>query len=123
MIATRTGGATKQLDRLRTISPDIEIAAVVSIEGLLIASSMAEELDDERLGAMSAAMLALGERIADELGRGPLDQVTIKGEAGYAILMIVDESSVLCVLAADEAKLGLVHLDMRRTVSDLRALK
>lgn len=84
---------------------------------------MAEELDDERLGAMSAAMLALGERIADELGRGPLDQVTIKGEAGYAILMIVDESSVLCVLAADEAKLGLVHLDMRRTVSDLRALK
>lgn len=122
MIASRTDGVIKQLDRLRTISPDIEVAAVVSIEGLIIARSMAEELEDERLGAMSAAMLALGERIADELGRGPLDQVTIKGEEGYAVLMTVDESSVLCVLAADEAKLGLVYLDMWRTVSDLREL-
>ncbi|MCY3778872.1 MAG: roadblock/LC7 domain-containing protein [Chloroflexi bacterium] len=121
-MASRTDGVIKQLDRLRTISPDIEVAAVVSIEGLIIARSMAEELEDERLGAMSAAMLALGERIADELGRGPLDQVTIKGEEGYAVLMTVDESSVLCVLAADEAKLGLVYLDMWRTVSDLREL-
>ena len=120
MIASNTGGVSERLDRLRALSPDIEAAAIVSIEGLLIASSMADKLDDERLEAMSAAMLALGERIADELGRGPLDQVTIQGEAGCAVLMTVDERSVLCALAADEAKLGLVYLDMRRTVTDLR---
>ncbi len=122
MIASRTDRITKQLDRLRALSPDIDGVAFVSIEGLIIASSIAEELDGERLGAMSAAMLALGERIAAELGRGALDQVMIKGEAGYAVLMTVDETSVFCVLAGEEAKLGLVYLDMQRALSELRAL-
>jgi len=122
LIASRTDRITKQLDRLRALSPDIDGVAFVSIEGLIIASSIAEELDGERLGAMSAAMLALGERIAAELGRGALDQVMIKGEAGYAVLMTVDETSVFCVLAGEEAKLGLVYLDMQRALSELRAL-
>ena len=41
------------------------------------------------MAAMSAAMLALGERIAAELGRGELDQVYIKGDSGYVLLMSV----------------------------------
>lgn len=83
---------------------------------------MVEELDEERLGSMSAAMLALGERIAQELGRGSLDQVTIEGEAGYAVLMTMDDNSVLCALAGDEAKLGLLYHDMRRALRQMRAL-
>ena len=72
---------------------------------------------------MSAAMLSLGERIASELGRGVLDQVYIRGDSGYVILMsvgIADEAeAVLTVLARKNAKLGLIFLDMRRTADDL----
>jgi hypothetical protein len=71
---------------------------------------------------MSAAMLSLGDRIASELGRGTLSQVYVKGDQGYVILMSVGEEAVLTVLAHQEAKLGLVFLDMRRTAEDLARL-
>ncbi len=120
MIAARTGRIAERLDRFREFSSDIDAAAVISIEGLTIAGVVSEELDEERLAAMSAAMQALGERIAFELGRGTLGQVIIKGDAGYAVLMTVNEQAVLCALAGEEAKLGLVILDMQRAVTDLR---
>jgi predicted regulator of Ras-like GTPase activity (Roadblock/LC7/MglB family) len=71
---------------------------------------------------MSAAMLSLGERIATELGRGSLEQVYIKGEKGYVILMSVGQEAVLTTLARGQAKLGLILLDMRRTSEDLLKL-
>ena len=68
---------------------------------------------------MSAAMLSLGERIASELGRGVLEQVYIKGQNGYVLLMSIGEEAVLTAMARKEAKLGLILLDMRRTAEDL----
>lgn len=71
---------------------------------------------------MSAAMLSLGERISGELGRGVLDQVYIRGENGFMILMAVGDEAVLTVLARKQAKLGLLFLDMRRVTQDLSEL-
>jgi hypothetical protein len=76
-------------------------------------------VEEDRVSAMSAAMLSLGERIASELGRGALEQVYIKGENGYVLLMSVGEEAVLTVMARKEAKLGLILLDMRRAAEDL----
>jgi predicted regulator of Ras-like GTPase activity (Roadblock/LC7/MglB family) len=84
-----------------------------------MASALAPEIEEDRISAMSAAMLSLGERIASELGRGALDQVYIKGENGYVFLMAVGEEAVLTIMARKEAKLGLIFLDMRRAVEDL----
>jgi predicted regulator of Ras-like GTPase activity (Roadblock/LC7/MglB family) len=64
-------------------------------------------------------MLSLGERIASELGRGSLEQVYIKGQQGYVILMAVGEEAVLTALAREQAKLGLIFLDMRRAAEAL----
>ncbi len=71
---------------------------------------------------MSAAMLSLGERISNELGRGSLEQVYVKGEHGFVILMSVGEEAVLTVLAREQAKLGLIFLDMSRAVKELEKL-
>ena len=113
------------VDRLRDLqasSPDIEASAVVSLDGLIIASALPQGVEEDRVSAMSAAMLSLGERIATELGRGSLDQVYIKGEKGYVILMSVGEDAVLTALAREQAKLGLIFLDMRRAAADLTKL-
>ncbi|NLH08327.1 MAG: hypothetical protein GX484_12055 [Chloroflexi bacterium] len=113
------------IERLRDLqvsSPSVEAAAIISVDGLSIASSMPADVEEDRVAAMSAAMLSLGERIAGELGRGVLDQVYIKGEAGYVILMAIGEEAVLTVLARKDARLGLIFLDMRRAVEDLAAL-
>lgn len=112
----------KMVDRLRDMqasSPDIEGSAIVSVDGLSIASALHQEIEEDRVSAMSAAMLSLGERIASELGRGILEQVYIRGENGYVLLMAVGEEAVLTVMARKEAKLGLILLDMRRAVDDL----
>lgn len=111
-----------RLRDLQASSPDIEASAVVSVDGLSIASALPQGVEEDRVSAMSAAMLSLGERIANELGRGVLEQVYIKGEQGYVILMSVGEEAVLTVLAGDQAKLGLIFLDMRRATEDLASL-
>jgi hypothetical protein len=113
------------VDRLRELqasSPDIEASAIVSVDGLPIASALPQGVEEDRVSAMSAAMLSLGERIATELGRGSLDQVYIKGQKGYVVLMAVGEDAVLTALAREQAKLGLIFLDMRRATEDLTKL-
>jgi len=107
------------LKDLQVSTPDIEASAVVSVDGLIMASSLPAGVEEDRVSAMSAAMLSLGERIASELGRGTLDQVYIRGENGYVILMSVGEEAVLTVLARKQAKLGLLFLDMRRAAEEL----
>lgn len=112
----------ERLRDLQASSPDIEASAVVSVEGLIIASALPQDVEEDRVSAMSAAMLSLGERIASELGRGALNQVYIRGENGYVILMAVGEDAVLTTLARQQAKLGLILLDMRRAVESLTKL-
>lgn len=113
------------VDRLRTLqanTPDVESSAVVSVDGLIMASSLPAGFEEDRLSAMSAAMLSLGERIAGELGRGLLNEVYIHGNDGYVLLVSVGDEAVLTVLARQQAKLGLLFLEMRRAAEDLEQL-
>lgn len=113
------------VDRLRDLqagTPDIEASAVVSVDGLIMASSLPAGVDEDRISAMSAAMLSLGDRIAVELNRGTLEQVYIRGDDGIIVLMAVGEDAVLTVLARESARLGLIIHDMKRAVSDLERL-
>ena len=113
---------SERLRDLQASSPDVEASAVISVDGLTIASALHESIEGDRVAAMSAAMLSLGERISGELGRGILDQVYIRGENGFMILMAVGDEAVLTVLARKQAKLGLLFLDMRRVTQDLTEL-
>ncbi|MBM2844242.1 MAG: roadblock/LC7 family protein [Anaerolineales bacterium] len=122
MSKSRTDQMIARLRDLAASSPDVEASAVVSVDGLTMASALPAQVEEDRVAAMSAAMLSLGERIANELGRGNLDQVYIKGENGYVVLMSVGNDAVLTVLARQQAKLGLLFLDMRRATEDLAAL-
>jgi len=119
---SRTQQLVERLRNLQASSPDIEASAIVSVDGLTIASALPQGIEEDRVSAMSAAMLSLGERIASELGRGALEQVYIKGNQGYVVLMAVGEEAVLTALAREGAKLGLIFLDMRRATEDIAKL-
>ncbi len=122
MVKSRNEQLVERLRDLQISSPDVEAAAIVSVDGLSIASSLPSNIEEDRVSAMSAAMLSLGERIASELGRGALEQVYVKGERGFVILSAVGEEAVLTVLARQQAKLGLIFLDMSRAVKELARL-
>ena len=122
MTKSRTQLMVELLRELQAASPDIEASAVVSVDGLTIASALPQGVEEDRVSAMSAAMLSLGERISTELGRGGLQQVYIKGENGFVVLMSIGDEAVLTALAREQAKLGLIFLDMRRAAEQLRGL-
>ena len=119
MAKSRTEQLVARLRDLQASSEGVEAAAIVSVDGLSIASSLPAGIEEDSVGAMSAAMISLGERISSELGRGMLKQLYVKGENGYVILNAIGEEAVLTVLARREARLGLIFLDIARTVQDL----
>lgn len=121
-MATRTEKLVSVLKDLHGSTPDIEASALVSVDGLMIASALPRDVEEDRVAAMAAAMLSLGERSAAELARGDLEQVYVKGKEGYVLLIAVGEEAVLTGLARKDAKLGLVFLDMNRTADKLATI-
>lgn len=122
MNQSRNEQMVSRLRAMQAAAPDIEASAIVSVDGLIMASALPADVEEDRVSAMSAAMLSLGERIASELGRGGLEQVYIRGNEGAIVLTSVGEEAVLTALARPEAKLGLIFLEMRRAAEDLARL-
>ena len=112
---------SSQLDRILSELvgqvPEIEAASVVSFDGLAMASALPVDMDEDRVAAMSAALLSLGERAAEGLGRGALSQVYIEGENGTVFLISADDEAVLVAVAAKGAKAGLMLFELRRAAA------
>ena len=122
MTTSRAEQLVNRLREMQSGSPDIIASAVVSVDGLIIASALPADVEEDRVSAMSAAMHSLGERIAVELGRGSLDEIYIRGEQGFVLLTAVGKEAVLTALTRQEAKLGMIFLEMRRAAGDLASL-
>ncbi len=101
---------------------EIQGATLVSPDGLSLASALPSGMDDERVSAMSAAMLSLGERIGSELSRGNVDRIYVEGSKGYGILTNCGEDAVLLVLASESAKQGMLMLEIKRLVAELKLI-
>ena len=112
----------RALDDFLAVSPEVEAAAVVSADGLPMASALPAHVEEDRLAAMSAALLTLGERAAAGLGKGGLAQVFVEGETGHVILMAAGEDAVLVCVTSRSAKIGLVLFEMRRAASVVRSV-
>ena len=119
MTKNRAEMMVERLRNMQAAAPDIEASAVVSVDGLIMASALQQGVEEDRVSAMSAAMLSLGERISTELGRKGLEQVSIKGDKGSIVLTSIGEEAVLTVLSRPDAKLGMILLEMRRAAEDL----
>ena len=105
---------TSILSELNGSTADIGASAVLSTDGLMMASMLPAGMDEDRVGAMSAAMLSLGDRTARELARGELEQVLIKGGKGYVLMTYAGPDAVLTARCKPNARLGLIFLDIKR---------
>lgn len=108
------------LRALQSGSPDVEASALISEDGLMIASALPQHVDEARVAGMSATLLSLGTRAATELERGDVEEVLVRGNSGFAVMVAAAEGTVLLLLASKAAKLGLVFLDMRRAAAEIR---
>ncbi|MEP7055580.1 MAG: roadblock/LC7 domain-containing protein [Actinomycetota bacterium] len=114
---SRSGRLDRAMADLLNQTPEIEAAAVVTFDGLPMASALPDSMDEDRVAAMSAALLSLGERAASGLGRGDLSQVFIEGDEGTVFLLSCDGEAVLVAVAAKGAKTGLMLYEVKRTAA------
>ena len=119
-MAINTNKITSIIQNFVTGTADVQGAALVSPDGLPLATSLPGNMDEERVSAMSAAMLSLGERIVSELSRGSIDRIYVEGGKGFSILISCGEEAVLLVLASEFAKQGMLMLEIKRVVSELK---
>lgn len=119
MSQTRGDTLESVLNELQGSIPEIEACAIVSVEGLPIVSALPNDVDEAKVAAMTAAMLTLGEKAAMELGKGALEQVNIKGDNGWLLAIQAGLNACLTVSTTDQAKLGLVFLDMKRAADKI----
>jgi predicted regulator of Ras-like GTPase activity (Roadblock/LC7/MglB family) len=118
-------GRSLQLDQilgaLLRQAPDVEAAAVVSFDGLPMASALPAGMDEDRVAAMSAALLSLGERAAQGLGRGDLSQVYVEGANGTVFLVSADDEAVLVAVGRVGAKVGLMLFEVKQAAAAVGA--
>lgn len=107
------------LYRLVNSSPDVEGAAVVTTDGLPLASALPAGADEDRVAAMGAAALSMGARTVAELRRGTMEQVLVKGDGGYVVIIQAGSETVLEAISSPDAKLGMLLYEMKAAAKEL----
>jgi hypothetical protein len=107
------------LSELNGTSADIQASAAISTDGLVMASILPKDMDEDRIGAMAAAMLSLGDRTSHELGRGDLEQLLVIGQHGFVLMTHAGPNTVVTVVTKTSAKLGLIFLDIKRAAESI----
>ncbi|MCE9572452.1 MAG: roadblock/LC7 domain-containing protein [Deltaproteobacteria bacterium] len=119
---SRVDDLNRVLRTLQSGTPDVEASALISEDGLIIASALPHHVEEVRIAGMSSTLLSLGQRAARELARGDLDQVLIRGAHGYAVMVAAAPGTLLLVLTTRDAKLGLIFLDVGRAVEQIKKI-
>ena len=117
-MALRSEEIERVLKRLESV-PGLEGAALVSSDGFMLASSLPPDVSEDRVAAMGAAIVSIGERVNKELERGGFDMALISGNNGYTLATGAGIEAFLIVLASKNAKLGWVFLEVRRAAEEL----
>ena len=110
------------LKKLLGINPEIKAAAIISAEGLPIASVLPKSVDETKISAMTATLLSLSERAIIDMRKGNFHQLHIKGSEGNLLVMQAGLSAVLTISTTNDIKLGLILLDCKRVCEKINKL-
>lgn len=108
--------------RLQSKLSDVQGVAVVTGDGLPLATVLDNGADPARFGAMCASLLALAAQAAKEIDRGRLRQVLIEGDDGAMLIVRAGEEAVLAVAAGQSINTGRLFLEARKVAEDVAAI-
>jgi predicted regulator of Ras-like GTPase activity (Roadblock/LC7/MglB family) len=117
--ASKLKHLNKVLEKLQSESPGVEASAVISKDGLVIASSLSPSLEETRIASVTATLVNLGGRAAAELARGEIREVIVRGDRGYAVMVSAGRGALLLALTDESSRLGLVFFDMHEAAKGL----
>ncbi len=111
------------LTELLQESSDIEGAAIVGTDGLVYSANVPQKtLDENMVGASSAAVLGLSKRSVNQLKRGEFTQTLIQGDEGNIIVSGIDEMTLFVGLTAQNVNLGMAFAETRNIVSRIKQI-
>lgn len=102
--------------------PHVEAIAIVSTDGLVIASRLPDKVEEDRVGAMGAAILSISKRSGEELSRGEMRRVLIEGENGYLLIRSIGEFAILVALVDKNVRLGMLFYECKRCIAQLNEI-
>ncbi len=118
-MAIDTAALNHKISAFVTRTSHVQGAALVTPEGLPIAATLPDGLEETRAAAMAAAVMTIGDRIGTELQRGSIQHILLEGTEGYSILTLCGPEALLLILASREVKQGILLLEIRRLVADI----
>ena len=118
-MGTLAKSVSDQLRLLRTSTPEIIGAVVVTMDGFVVSSVIPSDVEEELIGGMAAALLGVGERIAHDLMRANMEQVYVRSQKGYIVINAISDDAALVLLVTRDAKLGLIFLELKRAIREL----
>lgn len=99
---------------------------VVSNEGFVVAAYAGEgrarssnAVDSPQIAAMSAAIIALGERVLGRLAQGEIERILLDGTDGGIVVVPAGPEAAIAAMVQKDAKLGLVMQAVRRAATDV----
>ncbi|MEM2134689.1 MAG: roadblock/LC7 domain-containing protein [Candidatus Jordarchaeaceae archaeon] len=113
-ISEQTSEKIKTLLQRIEDTTKLEGLAVITRDGVRIASSASASVDADMLSAASAAMISTGEMASMQLNYGSLSDIIIRGDNGHILLTRAGPNHMLVAASKDTSQLGLNLGVMRR---------
>ncbi len=96
--------------------------AVVSTDGLPMASAVDAKIGEAELAALASSMLSIGSTAIDNLKKGELDSIYVKCDKGYILLRYSGPLAVVLFITEENARLGPLLLELKRTAQRLEKM-
>lgn len=87
-------------------------AAIVARNGLLIASELPRDVDERRLGAMTATMMGAVETTGVTLNKGSVKRVTAEVDHATIVAMGAGPKAIIVCTADSSVNLGMLMLEI-----------
>lgn len=100
----------------------IQGVAIVSTDGLPMASAISSKIGEAELAALASSMLAIGSTAMQSLQKGNLDCIYVKCTKGYMLLRYSGPLAVVLFITEEKARLGPLLLELKRTAEKIEDL-
>ena len=99
----------------------VAAAVVVGRDGFVIESAVSGKMDIDALGAMASTGMGTSEAMGKELGKGEIRQMLVELDKGPIILAPLSTDELIAIVAENEANVGRVRYELKKSKERLVA--
>ena len=122
-MATKREQLQSILTQLVSSSTDITEAVIVDNDGLLLASALSANVDGNRIAAVTAGLISLAGRSAQQLGQGDVKQTLIQAENGNVVaIRASSKGSFVALTTPTGINLGMTFMECQDAANEIRSV-